>query len=98
ISAGGVAARLLRGALATGLGVEVAPMVAADPGVGLFAEHRGGALVEVRADDVPHLPAELRPVVVGTLTAEPGIRVGGVDLLTAEAEQQWLGSFEERIA
>ena len=97
ISAGGVAARLLRGAMATGLGVEVAPTVA-PVAAELFAEHRGGALVEVRPDDVPRLPADLHPVIVGTTTAEPGIRVGEVDLLTDVVEQQWLGSFEERIA
>lgn len=95
ISAGGVAARLLRGAMATGLGVEVGPTVSAAE---LFAEHRGGALVEVRPGDVPRLPAELHPTVIGTITAAPGIRVGDVDVLTDHVEQQWLGSFEERIA
>jgi phosphoribosylformylglycinamidine synthase len=95
IAAGGVAARLLRGAMATGLGVEVGPTVAAAE---LFAEHRGGALAEVRPDDVPRLPAELHPTVIGTITAAPGIRVGDIDVLTDDVEQQWLGSFEERIA
>jgi phosphoribosylformylglycinamidine synthase len=95
VAAGGVAARLVRGALATGLGADLVPAMGAAE---LFAEHRGGALVQVRPDDVPRLPAALHPTVVGTLTEAPGIRVGGVDLLAGDVEKHWLGSFEERIA
>src|SRR5205823_4222538 len=43
----------------------------------LLAEHRCGAIVEVGAEDLAALPAELNPVVVGRLIATPGVRLRG---------------------
>ena len=56
---GGVAARLVTGALATGMGVKLDPTaVRLDA---LFAEHRLGALVEIDPADLAALPADLHP-------------------------------------
>ena len=98
IGAGGLAARLVTGSLASGLGVDLET-----PGGGqdvsyLLEEHRCGALVEVDEADLHRLPADLGAVVAGRLSATPGVRVGGAELLTPAVEKAWAGSFEDRIA
>jgi phosphoribosylformylglycinamidine synthase len=65
LGSGGVAARLVTGALATGLGVELDPTA-----IGLealFAEHRLGSLVEIDPADLTALPADLHPVINRTV-------------------------------
>ena len=95
IGPGGIAAKAVTGALASGLGLDV------DPGAGgtpeLFAEHRCGALVEVAEEDVARLPEELNPVVVGRLGEAFGMRVGDAEMLTPDVESGWLESFQRRI-
>jgi phosphoribosylformylglycinamidine (FGAM) synthase-like enzyme len=96
IGPGGVTARLVAGTLAGGLGVEVAGDQRTAEA--LLAEHRVGALVEVPPGQVGRLPDALAPVVVGTLTAAPGVHVGGADLLTQALRTAWQTAFERRIA
>ena len=95
IEAGGVAARLVMGALASGLGVELDP-----PAAGLealFAEHRLAALVEIDPADLASLPAELNPVVVGRLTSDGGIIADGTELLTPAVRDAWTNAFSELL-
>ncbi|MEU0885007.1 AIR synthase-related protein [Lentzea sp. NPDC005914] len=97
IGAGGVAATLAQGALASGIGVRLESATTES----LFAEHRVGAVVEVAPGDVAALPAELAPVVLGTLegTLEgTGIVLDGIDLFAPAARDGWLNSFTARIA
>lgn len=94
LGAGGVAAKLVTGALATGLGVDVGSGDARD----LFAEHRCGALVEIAERDLDGLPAALDPVVVGRISESFGVRVGGGEMLTPDVESAWANSFRRRIA
>ncbi|MBX6354937.1 MAG: hypothetical protein IRZ05_03660 [Micromonosporaceae bacterium] len=89
IGSGGVAARLVTGSLASGLGAELGGGGTAD----LFAEHRCAALVEMRPQDVAALPAALSPVVVARLSPAPGVRLGGEELLTEAVRQRWAGAF-----
>lgn len=91
IGPGGLAARLVAGSLASGLGTDLEAGTAT--AAGLFAEHRCAALVEVRQQDVAALPAALRPVVVARLSPLPGLRVGGEELLTEAVRQRWSGAF-----
>lgn len=92
---GGVAAELVAGGLATGMGVRLDPAAA---GVqALFAEHRLGALVEIDAADVETLPADLHPVVIGRLTADGRITADGEDLLTPEVRRAWTSAFAELL-
>jgi phosphoribosylformylglycinamidine (FGAM) synthase-like enzyme len=95
IGPGGVIARLALSALAGDLGVEVA---APPRGVAeLLAEHRCGALVEIAEEELPRLRPELSPVVVGRLSRRSGVRVGGREVLTPEAERRWCTSFASRL-
>jgi phosphoribosylformylglycinamidine synthase len=96
IEAGGVAARLVMGALATGLGVELDPSAAGLEA--LFAEHRLAALVEIDPADLASLPAELNPVVVGRLTSDGGIIADGTELLTPAVRDAWTNAFSELLA
>jgi hypothetical protein len=91
-----VAAQLVTGALATGLGVELDPSAAGLEA--LFAEHRLAALVEIDQGDLASLPAELNPVVVGRLTSDGRITDGGTDLLTPAVRHAWANAFAELIA
>ncbi|HEY8473615.1 MAG TPA: AIR synthase-related protein [Natronosporangium sp.] len=93
---GGLAGQLLHGALASGLGADLTP--AAYPLENLFAEHRCGAVVEISPDQLPHLPAELRPTQVAILSSRPGLRLGEEDLLTDHVIDHWTNSFAEAIA
>lgn len=95
IGAGGVAAALAQGSIASGLGVEVADgLDAAD----LLAEHRAGALVELSPDALASLPAILEPKIVGRLIADgPSVRVGGADILTRAARDAWAAAFAESL-
>jgi phosphoribosylformylglycinamidine synthase len=95
IGPGGLAARLLTGALATGIGVVLNP--GQHNAEALFAEHRCGALVEIDPQHLADLPAALTPVPVGRLDPTPGLRLAGEDLLTADATDRWTGSFTARI-
>jgi phosphoribosylformylglycinamidine synthase len=96
IGAGGVAAQLVTGALATGLGVELDPSAAGLEA--LFAEHRLAALVEMDRADLASLPADLNPVVVGRLTSDGGITADGTDLLTPAVRHAWTNAFAELLA
>lgn len=96
IGSGGAAAAVFTGVLASGLGVDLDP--AAGRADVLFAEHRCGAVVEIDPADLAALPAALNPLVLGRLSADRGMRLDGVDLLTPTAEQRWLDSFTARIA
>jgi phosphoribosylformylglycinamidine (FGAM) synthase-like enzyme len=96
IGPGGLAARLLHGTLAAGIGVTLHPT--AGDLAGLFAEHRCAALVEIHPRDLPRLPAALHPVPVATLTTTPEIRLAGEDLLTPTVLDRWTNSFQEAIA
>ena len=98
IGPGGLAARLVTSSLAAGLGVNVEIPPGEEDASFLLAEHRCGALVEVAESDLEHLPGELSPVVVGRLTATPGVRAGEVELLTTSVHKSWSTSFAERIA
>lgn len=93
IGPGGLAARLVTGSLASGLGADLEVTGTAD----LFAEHRCAALVEVRPQDVAALPEALGPVVVARLSPEPGLRLGGAELLTEAVRQRWAGAFAGRL-
>jgi phosphoribosylformylglycinamidine (FGAM) synthase-like enzyme len=93
IGPGGIAALLVTGALASGLGADLEPAGMA----GLFAEHRCAALVEVAPEDMALLPAELTPMVVARTTAVPGVRLGEEQLLTPAVQRRWAGSFTARI-
>jgi phosphoribosylformylglycinamidine (FGAM) synthase-like enzyme len=93
IGPGGVAARLVTGSLASGLGADLAAASAAD----LFAEHRCAALVEMRPEDVAALPAGLTPVVVARLSPSPGLRLGGEEMLTDAVRQRWADAFVGRV-
>jgi phosphoribosylformylglycinamidine synthase len=93
IGPGGVAARLLAGSLASGLGADVAAGGVAD----LFAEHRCAALVEVRPQDVEALPDVLSPVVVARLRPVPGLRLAGEEMLTDTVRQRWADAFVGRL-
>jgi phosphoribosylformylglycinamidine synthase len=95
IGPGGLAARLVTGALASGLGVELDP-AAYDVGA-LFAEHRCAAVVEVAPERLATLPAGLQPVVVGRLHAAPGIRLGDEQLFSPTVQQRWTDSFATQI-
>ena len=93
---GGVAARLVTGGLATGMGVKLDPTaIRLDA---LFAEHRLGALVEIDPADLPALPADLHPSVVGRLTNDGRITIDGRDLLTPEVRRAWTNAFSELLA
>jgi len=94
IGPGGLAARLVAGALAGDLGVDLA--VEPDAEI-LFAEHRCGAVVEIDEAHVDRLPDALCPLVVGRLREASGIGLSGKDLLTPEVEEAWAGSFLARI-
>lgn len=95
IGPGGLAARLVAGALAGDLGVDLAVEPDAKT---LFAEHRCGAVVEVDEACVASLPFALRPLVVGRLREAPGVGLSGKELLTPDIEEAWAGSFLARIA
>jgi phosphoribosylformylglycinamidine synthase len=95
IGPGGLAARLMLGALASGLGADLDPACHDLPS--LFAEHRCGALVEVAPADLPRLPAGLRPRPVARLSPTPGVRLGGEDLLTGGSTDRWAHSFQAAI-
>jgi phosphoribosylformylglycinamidine synthase len=92
---GGLAAQLLHGALASGIGADLHPAVGALES--LFAEHRCGAVVEIVPADLPQLPATLRPVPVAVLSGRPGVRLGGEDLLTPGVIDRWTHAFGEAI-
>jgi phosphoribosylformylglycinamidine (FGAM) synthase-like enzyme len=97
IGPGGLVARLFTSSLAAGLGVEVdCPGGGGDVSF-LLAEHRCGAVVEMAEADLENLPAELEPVVLGRLTATPGIRIGEVEVPTSAVRKSWSTSFAERI-
>jgi phosphoribosylformylglycinamidine synthase len=97
---GGLAARLVTGALASGLGVEL-DLSAADAGGGfaetLFAEHRCGSLVEIDESSFTALPAELRPVRVGRLIGSGQVKAGDWELLTPAVAERWSTSFARRL-
>jgi len=93
---GGVAAQLVTGGLATGMGVQLD--AAATGFEALFAEHRLGALVEIDPADLVTLPADLHPVVVGRLTTDGRITANGGDLLTPEVRRAWTSAFSELLA
>jgi phosphoribosylformylglycinamidine synthase len=95
IGPGGLATRLVAGALAGDLGVDLAIEPDAET---LFAEHRCGAVVEVDEDHVAGLPDALRPLVIGRLREERGIGLSGKELLTPDVEEAWASSFSARIA
>ena len=93
---GGVAARLVTGALATGHGVDLDP---ASVGLeALFAEHRLGAIVEIDPTELAALPADLHPVVIGRLTNGGRITADGGDLLTPAVREAWTNAFSELLA
>lgn len=94
IGSGGVGAALVKGSLASGLGVELDQADAAT----LFAENRVGALVELDDAEFDALPAELNAVRIGRLDAQPGVRLAGSELLTPAVRDGWTGSFTARIA
>lgn len=95
MGSGGVAARLVAGSLSTGLGVELDPeMVSIEA---LFGEHRLGALVEIDPADLPALPAQLNPVVVGRLTPDGQITALGNELLTPTVRNAWTTAFSELL-
>lgn len=96
IGAGGVAARLVMGTLASGLGVDLDPSAAGLEA--LFAEHRLGALVELDHDDLASLPPDLNPVVVGSVTGDDRVTANGKDLLTPDVRHAWTNAFPELIA
>jgi phosphoribosylformylglycinamidine (FGAM) synthase-like enzyme len=96
IGAGGVAARLVMGALASGLGVDLDSSAAGL--AALFAEHRLAALVEIDQDDLASLPVDLDPVVVGSLTGDGRITANSKNLLTPGVRQAWTNAFSELIA
>src|SRR5262249_36151622 len=100
LGAGGLAAQLTVGALASGLGVEADPSVR-DRGAGLaeslFAEHRCGCRVEIEEPDLAALPDELCPPPIGRLTSGEGLRVGDVELLTPAVAERWSTSFAGRL-
>ncbi|WP_409496869.1 AIR synthase-related protein [Amycolatopsis sp. cmx-11-12] len=93
---GGLAVALLRGALASGLGVDVADSMASAGS--LFAEHRAGALVEVTAEVFESLPPELEAVEVGRVAVGAGVRANGEELLTPLVRENWLESFARSLA
>ena len=97
---GGLAARLVTGALASGLGVEL-DLSATDAGGGLaealFAEHRCGSLVEVDESGFAALPAELRPVRVGRLISSGHVKANDWELLTPAVAERWSTSFARRL-
>jgi phosphoribosylformylglycinamidine (FGAM) synthase-like enzyme len=95
IGPGGLAAALLHGTLAAGIGVDVHPDMS--DVAALFAEHRCAALVEIHPRDLPRLPAALHPVPVATLHPAPGIRLGTEDLLTPTVLDRWTNAFQEAI-
>ena len=65
----------------------------------LLQEHRIGAILEVPPNKVSMLPAELNPVVVGSITDQHhGVRINGNGILTGEALHAWCMSFEEAIS
>ena len=96
LGSGGVAAQLVAGGLATGMGVQLDP--AAIGFEALFAEHRLGALIEVDAAHLAALPADLHPMVVGRLTADGRIIANGTDLLTPKVRRAWTSAFSELLA
>jgi phosphoribosylformylglycinamidine synthase len=93
---GGLGARIVTGALASGLGVDIDPSIATLED--LFAEHRCAVLVEVDVADLAELPAELHPVVIGRLTGTGQVRLGDVDLMTPDVRESWTTAFSERLA
>jgi phosphoribosylformylglycinamidine synthase len=96
IGPGGLAAKLVMGALSGDVGVELA---LEEPDMqALFAEHRCGAMVEVDEAHVASLPDVLRPVIVGRLREAPGVGFYGKNLLTPAVEASWISSFTKRIA
>lgn len=95
IGPGGLAARLVMGALASGYGVDLA--ADSRDTQSLFAEHNCGALVEMATQDLPLLPAQLRPRVVGRLDARAGVRLDGTELLSPAVIEGWSGAFAEGL-
>lgn len=93
LGSGGLAAQLVRGCLASGLGV-----TGEAPVEQLFAEHRCAALVEIDPGDLAALPPELNAVPIGRLTEQAGIRLGGQDLLTPAVRERWTNAFVGRLS
>lgn len=92
---GGLGAELVKGVLASGLGVELTSSLSTAED--LFAEHRCGVLVEIDPSDVDGLPSVLQPVVIGRLTSDVGVKLGDVNLLTPEVRHLWATAFAERL-
>jgi phosphoribosylformylglycinamidine synthase len=95
IGAGGTLARLLLCGMAGGVGIDVA--ASGDNLAHLLTEHRCGALVEIGEADLGRLPSALAPVVIGRVSATPGVRIDGHEALTAEVVRAWSNAFEERL-
>lgn len=95
IGPGGVAARLVTGSLASGIGADLEATVGNTEG--FFAEHRCAALVEMRQQDVAALPPALCPLVVARLRSSPGLGLGNAELLTGPVRQRWAGAFVESV-
>jgi phosphoribosylformylglycinamidine (FGAM) synthase-like enzyme len=97
INAGGVFGALVLGSLASDLAVNLE--VPVEGLQSLLEEHRLGALIEVPADRVDAIPADLSPVVIGTLTSDgPGIRAAGVELLSQQVIDAWSQSFVKELS
>lgn len=93
LGAGGLAAHLVTGSIASGLGVTCEPTAEQ-----LFAEHRCAAVVEIDPADLAFLPPELNAVPVGRLTQEAGVRLGGRELLTPAVRERWTNAFVGRLS
>ncbi len=96
IGAGGIAADLIVGALASGLGATL--LLNKRDLVMLFAEHRCASLIEIEQSAVGDLPEELQALAVARIETEPGVWLNGVDLLTEAVKEAWSQSFSWRIA
>ncbi len=97
LSTGGVIGRLLLGALAGDLGVEL-DSESIGPLSDLFKEHRCSALVEVAEGRVDEIPAALRPRIVARITdEESSVVVNGQNLLSKEAIKVWTDTYEESL-
>jgi phosphoribosylformylglycinamidine synthase len=96
IGPGGLAAKLITGTLATGLGADLDGHDHTT--ASLFAEHRTAALVEIAPADLAALPDALHPRPVATLTTTPGINYRGGNLLSPAVRDRFTDSFAARLA
>jgi phosphoribosylformylglycinamidine (FGAM) synthase-like enzyme len=97
LNTGGIVGRLLLGALASELGVELRSE-SISPLSDLFKEHRCGALVEIPADRIEEIPEALRPKIVARITdEESSVIINGQNILSDEVTEAWANSYEESL-